>query len=154
MCTEYKNTKIILDILPEIDHGELRDLLIKRKSETRNLENYFVGMLNKKLGMTIMKYAEVLPYTRTSDTLNNKEIDALISSIKAFKFDVTGTMSWNNAQVTAGGINTSEVNEETLESKLIDGLYITGELLDIDGDCGGHTLQWAWTSGYIAGKCL
>jgi len=60
-------------------------------------------------------------------------------------------MSWNNAQVTAGGIKTCEVDENTLESKLCKGLYFTGEILDIDGDCGGYNLQWAWTSGYVAG---
>lgn len=154
LIAEHKNTKIILDLLPRIDYNSLRELLIKRKSQTRNLENYFVGMLNKKVGMTLMKYADVLPYQRSSDTLTDKEIEALIKAIKSFEFEALGTTSWNNAQVTAGGISTDEVNPQTLESKLIKGLYITGEVLDIDGDCGGHNLQWAWTSGYIAGKCL
>lgn len=151
---EHKNTKIILDLLPRIDYNSLKELLIKRKSPTRNLENYFVGMLNKKIGMTLMKYADVLPYQRSSDTLTNKEIEILSKAIKSFEFEAIGTTSWNNAQVTAGGISTDEVNPQTLESNLIKGLYITGELLDIDGDCGGHNLQWAWTSGYVAGKCL
>lgn len=154
LIAEYKNTKIILDLLPRIDYNNLRELLIKRKSPTRNLENYFVGMINKKIGMTLLKYADILPYQRSSDTLTNKEIDTLIKAIKSFEFETLGTTSWNNAQVTAGGILTDEVNPQTLESKLIKGLYITGEILDIDGDCGGHNLQWAWTSGYIAGKCL
>lgn len=65
-----------------------------------------------------------------------------------------GTNSYSNSQVTAGGVDTVEVNNITLESKLVPGLYFCGEVLDVDGDCGGFNLQWAWSSGYIAGKCL
>ena len=151
LCSEFKNAKIVLDLLPEIDYNNLRELLIKRKASYRNIENFFVGMINKKVGMTVSKYAEVLPYTRSSDSLSDKEINALVSAIKKFTLSVEGTMSWNNAQVTAGGIVTSDVCEKTMESKLCPGLYITGELLDIDGDCGGYNLQWAWSSGYLAG---
>lgn len=151
LCTEYDNGEIIIDLLPEIDYMQLRELLINRRSSQRNLESFFVGMLNKKIGMTIMKYARVLPYQRLSDTITTKEIDLLCNAIKKFTLKVTGTMSWNNAQVTAGGIKTCEVDENTLESKLCKGLYFTGEILDIDGDCGGYNLQWAWTSGYVAG---
>ena len=60
-------------------------------------------------------------------------------------------MSWNNAQVTAGGVEVGDINPSTMESKLSDGLFLAGEILDIDGDCGGYNLQWAWSSGYIAG---
>ena len=64
---------------------------------------------------------------------------------------MTGYYTFTNAQVTAGGINTNEVNDETLESKKIKNLFFSGELLDVDGDCGGFNLQWAWSSGYVAG---
>ena len=60
-------------------------------------------------------------------------------------------MSWNNAQVTKGGADTAEFDDATMESKKVSGLYACGEILDIDGDCGGYNLQWAWSSGYIAG---
>lgn len=152
MCAEYEKGEIILDLLPEIDYNILRELLKKRCSSTRNLENFFVGMVNKKIGMTVTKYAGVLPYSRSSDTLNGKEINSLCSALKGFRLNVTGTMSWNNAQVTAGGVMTDDIDEETFESKLCKGLYLAGELLDIDGDCGGYNLQWAWSSGYIAGS--
>ncbi len=150
-CGEYKNAKLKLDLLPDMEFEELREMLEKRKSENITLENFFVGILNKKIGMTVTKYANVLPYSRTSDTLNGKEINRLCEAIKSFTLEVQGTMSWNNAQVTAGGIDTDDINPETMESKLCEGLYLTGELLDIDGDCGGYNLQWAWTSGYVAG---
>ena len=152
LCSEYKNGEIILDLLPEIDYNSLRELLKKRRSQKRNLENFFVGMINKKIGMTVMKYAGVLPYSRNADTLSDKEINRLCEGLKSFKLKVTGTMSWNNAQVTAGGIATDEVDSKTFESKLCPGLYIVGEILDIDGDCGGYNLQWAWAGGFIAGK--
>ena len=61
-------------------------------------------------------------------------------------------MPWDNAQVTKGGITLTEVNSNTMGSKLVKNLYITGELLDIDAKCGGYNLQWAWSSGYLAGK--
>ncbi len=150
-CAVNKNVKIKLDLLPEIDYNNLHKILIKRKSKNISLENYFIGMLNKKIGIVLMKYANVLPLTRRSDTLDFDEITRLCIAIKAFTLNVTGTMSWNNAQVTAGGIITDQIDPESFECKKIKGFYITGELLDIDGDCGGFNLQWAWSSGYIAG---
>lgn len=65
---------------------------------------------------------------------------------------VTGTQSWKYAQVTCGGISVHEVNPENMESKIVPHLYFAGEILDVDGDCGGYNLQWAWSSGYLAGK--
>ncbi|MDY3927758.1 MAG: NAD(P)/FAD-dependent oxidoreductase [Clostridia bacterium] len=151
ICSINKNVKIKLDLLPEIDYNSLRDILTDRKSHQISLENYFIGMMNKKIGIVLMKYANILPLSRESDTLDKKEIARLCEAIKSFTLNVTGTMSWNNAQVTAGGIDTDQIDSKTFECKKIKGLYITGELLDIDGDCGGFNLQWAWSSGYIAG---
>lgn len=152
VCAEKKDVKIVLDLLSEISFYELEELLKSRKSDTRILENYFVGMLNKKLGIEILKYADVLPLSRSSDTLSDKEIKRIAKAVKEFTLNCKGTLSWNNAQVTAGGISATEVDDKTLQSKIVDGLYITGEVLDIDGDCGGYNLQWAWSSGYVAGK--
>ncbi len=151
-CSEHEDGEISVDCLPGMDYATLRGLLEKRKSEKRSLENFFVGMLNKKLGMTIIKYAQIAPFSRSSASLSQKEINRLCESIKAFNFKVTGTTSWNNAQVTAGGIKTEEIDENTLMSKKCCGVYFCGEILDIDGDCGGFNLQWAWSSGYVAGK--
>ena len=150
-CTDAKSAEITLDILPEISYDELFNILKERRTKYRNLETFFVGMINKKVGMTVMKYAGVLPFSRTSDTISEDEVKRLCDALKNFRLKVTGTMSWNNAQVTAGGILTKDIGSKTLESKLCKGLYLTGEILDIDGDCGGYNLQWAWSSGYIAG---
>ncbi|MDD3654851.1 MAG: NAD(P)/FAD-dependent oxidoreductase, partial [Desulfotomaculaceae bacterium] len=72
--------------------------------------------------------------------------------LQDWRFEITGTTSWPNAQVTAGGVDVRDVDGRTLESKLVPGLYFAGEVLDIDGDCGGFNLQWAWSSGYVAGN--
>ncbi|MDD4169990.1 MAG: NAD(P)/FAD-dependent oxidoreductase, partial [Desulfotomaculaceae bacterium] len=76
----------------------------------------------------------------------------ILKILKDWRFEITGTTSWPNAQVTAGGVDVKDINGRTLESKLVVGLYFAGEVLDIDGDCGGFNLQWAWSSGYVAGQ--
>ena len=72
--------------------------------------------------------------------------------IRKFEVEISGYKGYDMAQITAGGVSTKEIIPETLESKWLRGLYIVGELLDVDGTCGGYNLQWAFTSGYIAGK--
>jgi len=76
----------------------------------------------------------------------------LVSAIREFPLEVQDGMSFSQAQVCSGGVDTSQVNSQTMESKLCKGLYFAGELLDIDGTCGGYNLQWAWSSGAVAGK--
>lgn len=75
-----------------------------------------------------------------------------ISCIKNWIFTIAGTNSFKNSQVTCGGVDTSEVSNKSLESLKVKDLYFCGEILDVNGDCGGFNLQWAWSSGYIAGK--
>ncbi len=144
--------EISLDLMMEYSINEVYNLLEKRKSPNLSLENYFTGMLPKKLGQIILKACGISPLSKMSDVLGKKELSDLSKMIKGFCFSTTGTMSWNNAQVTAGGIDVSDINSGTMESKMAEGLYFAGEILDIDGDCGGYNLQWAWSSGYIAGK--
>ena len=84
--------------------------------------------------------------------LSDGDLSLLADRAKAFRLRVTGTDSFDAAQVTAGGILTSEFSPETLESRLVPGLFACGEVLDIDGDCGGYNLQWAWASGLLAGR--
>jgi predicted Rossmann fold flavoprotein len=116
------------------------------------LEDYFTGMLNKRIGQALLKAMGIAPLSRLSSTLSENELKRLTTGIKAWRFKIEGTKSWNNAQVTRGGAYTSEFDGVSFESKLVKGLYACGEVLDIDGDCGGYNLQWAWSSGYLAGK--
>ena len=113
-----------------------------------------MGVLNRRVGQVIIKDSGIYPLSRLANTLTDKEISDLADKIKHWEFEITGTMSWNNAQVTKGGAKTREFNPQTMESRLIKGLYAVGEVLDIDGDCGGFNLQWAWSSGYFAGSDL
>ena len=141
--------RVFLDLLPDYTLNEVIEILRKRPIQA--METYLIGILNKALGQLLLKECGISPLSRKSDTLHFEEIEKIARMIKSWKFDVTGIMPWENAQVTSGGIKLDEVNKETMESKLVKGLYITGELLDIDGPCGGYNLQWAWSSGALAG---
>ena len=145
--------KITLDLMPEYTKAEVETILVKKSKACSDtpLESFMSGIINKKVGQVILKQAETGPLSRRSDSLSDKEIQNISNIIKSWTFKIEGTMSWNNAQVTKGGVRTAEFDEKSLESKLIKGIYAVGEILDIDGDCGGYNLQWAWTSGYVAG---
>jgi predicted flavoprotein YhiN len=82
--------------------------------------------------------------------VSDREIKSIVSVIKGFSFEIKDTNGFDNAQVTAGGIKCSQFNPETMESKIVPGLYAAGEILNIDGDCGGFNLQWAFSSAYLA----
>ena len=109
------------------------------------------GMLHNRLGRMLVKYAG-LDAGKPLGKLTEGEIAALAGALLDFPLPVRGTEDFDHAQVTAGGIKTSGFNPETLESWFMPGLYACGELLDVDGDCGGFNLQWAWSSGRLAGR--
>ena len=110
-----------------------------------------VGLINRKLIIPVLNEVEIKNYDAFVSTLNMKEINKLIKVLLGFEFEVIGSDGFLDAQVTSGGINLKEVNKYTLESLLVKGLYFTGEVLDIDGKSGGYNLQWAWSSGFVAG---
>lgn len=144
---------ISLDLLPGVGRKELVELLCARRKGLPSLtaEDLLTGILHNRLGRTVIRYAGInlsLPLSKMDAPMT--EISA--ASVKGFELDVTGTMDFDNAQVTAGGIRTFEFNPETMESRIVPGLYAAGEVLDIDGDCGGYNLQWAWSSGRLAGR--
>ncbi|ROR29319.1 hypothetical protein EDD66_103255 [Mobilisporobacter senegalensis] len=149
---QRKKVHLIVDFLPGIESDELFRLIEERVSLNgyKNVEELFIGLLNKKLIFVIIKEAKI-DLNKLSIKLNKKEINELVNTIKNFKVSVYEANSFGNAQVSAGGVSTEEVDNHTMESKLVQGLYLVGELLDIDGTCGGYNLQWAWSSGYIAG---
>ena len=146
-----KNTEMYIDFLPEYTEQELFEIIKRRAARGFTLENMLIGVVNRLVGINILKYSGLSPLSRTEDSLTDEEIYALVKGLKNRKIYVTGKQSWKNAQVTAGGINTDEINSKTMESRLVKGLYFTGEIVDIDGECGGYNLQWAWSSGYMAG---
>ena len=83
--------------------------------------------------------------------IKDSQLTQLVNQLKEWKVPITDTHSFEHAQVMAGGIDTKEINPVSMESKLIKGLYFAGEIVDVDGTCGGYNLQWAWSSGHAAG---
>ena len=150
----YKNVEFEIDFMEKFDYNELYEILKERKKMMSHLtmENYFNGMINKKLGQFLSKVSGIEKLSKPVKDLNDSEIRKLCTVLKKYRIKILDTTGFKNAQVTAGGVSLDEVNSETLESRIVKGLYFSGEVLDIYGECGGFNLQWAWASGYIAGK--
>ena len=144
-----------LDLLREVPLPELRALLAARCRDFPALtgENLLTGVLHNRLGRTVLRYAGGGLNTPLSD-FTAKELERIALAVKDFALRVTGTTDFDSAQVTAGGMRTAEFDPETMRSRLVPGLYAAGEVLDVDGDCGGYNLQWAWASGRLAGRLL
>ena len=150
----YKNVEFEIDFMEKFDYNELYEILKERKKMMSHLtmENYFNGMINKKLGQFLSKVSGIEKLSKPVKDLNDSEIRKLCTVLKKYRIKILDTTGFKNAQVTAGGVSLNEVNTETLESRIVKGLYFSGEVLDVYGECGGFNLQWAWASGYIAGK--
>ena len=111
----------------------------------------FTGALHNRLGRMVVKYAG-LDAAKPVSALTEAELSRAAAAAKCLVLPVRGTEGFAGAQVTAGGIRTCEFDPQTLESRLVPGVFACGEVLDIDGDCGGYNLQWAWASGALAGR--
>lgn len=150
----YKNVEFEIDFMEKFDYNELYEILKERKRilSYLTMENYFNGMINKKLGQFLSKVSGIEKLSKPVKDLNDSDIRKLCTVLKKYRVKILETTGFKNAQVTAGGVSLDEVNTETLESKIVKGLYFSGEVLDVYGECGGFNLQWAWASGYIAGE--
>lgn len=150
----YKNVEFEIDFMKKFDYNELYDILKKRKKILGHLtmEQYFNGMINKKLGQFLAKMSGIEKLSKPVNTLSDDKIRNLCDVLKKYRINVLETTGFKNAQVTAGGVPLDEINTETLESKKVKGLYFAGEVLDVYGECGGYNLQWAWASGHRAGE--
>ena len=148
-----KEVELRVSIIHTKSEDELLDYLEERFKlmKTKTLEMSLIGLINKRLILPIIKILD-LDKGKEIGNLSSEEIRKIAKILTSWSFKVIGSQSWGEAQVTAGGVNTDEVNNKTMESKMVKGLYIVGELLDVDGDCGGFNLQWAWSSGYLARK--
>ena len=139
-----------LDFLPEMDEDTLISELKKRRNTTLPVSELLTGILHNRLGRVLTQTAGLTPNAPVS-ALSDSELAQAARAVKGLEVSLTEPMGMDSAQVTAGGILTSEFDEKTMESRLVSGLYACGEVLDIDGDCGGYNLQWAWSSGRLAG---
>lgn len=144
---------LLLDLLRPWSEMEVLALLAQKRQSApeQPLEDFLTGMVHNRLGRVALTAAG-LDLTRQAGSLPDQALAELARSLKHFALPVTGVLGLDQAQVTAGGILTAEFRPDTLESRLCPGLFAAGEVLDIDGDCGGFNLQWAWSSGRIAGK--
>ncbi|MDD3832598.1 MAG: NAD(P)/FAD-dependent oxidoreductase [Oscillospiraceae bacterium] len=142
----------VLNVLPDLDENTLLKTLRRRAlMKGRSLGDLLTGLLQKRLGQTIMRAAGY-DLNESVNILSESDLLIIAKFINRWEIEVTGTQGMRGAQVTAGGIATADFNPETMESRLIPGLYAAGEVLDIDGDCGGFNLQWAWASGFTAAE--
>ena len=139
-----------LDLLPEISEEALYAELRRRTGTVLPTQELLTGILHNRLGRVVSKAAGLSLNGAAAD-LTQQELQAVCTAVKSFEVPLTEPMGMDSAQVTAGGILTEDFDPCTMESKLVPGLYACGEVLDIDGDCGGYNLQWAWSSGRCAG---
>ncbi len=149
-----KGLEVVLsvDLMPDMEDSEIKKHLVSLSENDRSdmsIEELMSGVINKKIASYIFKKTGVNPNTQVSE-IPDKKTDIIIRLLKDMRFNISTTYGFDQAQVTCGGVDFSEVGDD-LQCIRIPGLYLTGELLDIDGRCGGYNLQWAWTSGYIAG---
>jgi predicted Rossmann fold flavoprotein len=152
--SEGREPYIQLDVLPEIEAVDLENFLENHWGtfSYRSVYNSFIGIIHKKLIPIILKESSIKNIHKPCFELTLKEKEKLFEIMKSWKFKIYDTNSFTNSQVTAGGVDTREIWPSTLESKIIPELYFAGEIIDVDGDCGGFNLQWAWSSGYTAAK--
>ncbi len=142
-----ENASLRIGFLPEFSQSELSDLLKEKIALAPYVgeEKLLIGFVHGSVGRAVTALTKKIdsPYAYA---------DALAKNLKKFTLKVTGTLGFDSAQVTRGGVRLSEINETTMESKLVNGLYMTGEILDVDGDCGGFNLQWAYSSARAAAE--
>ncbi len=142
---------LTIDIMPLYSEEEIIASLLCRKKKNGSIGDIFTGMLHNKLAAALLKFCDI-SIKRQAAGLTKDEASHIAAVMKNWRLEVKDTRGFEKAQVTGGGIPASEINAETMESKICPGLYFAGEVIDVDGICGGYNLQWAWTSGYIAGN--
>lgn len=141
-----------VNFLPEYPLEDVERLVAERFDAfpERSAKEVLIGLLNYKLVEVLLECAKIPPQ-KNAGKCSKKEIAHLCRLITAFPYEITGMRKFEQSQVTAGGVATEEIHADTMESRLHPGLYFAGEMIDVDGMCGGYNLQWAWSSGYIAG---
>lgn len=152
---EQHASHFTVDFCPEFSKEELTKLLTNRRNELNDYTNanYLIGMFHKKLAAIILKKAKVDVVGYVKD-MTNKDIDRIVKVIKECPFIIKGLDSFDKSQVTVGGVELKEIVGDTMEIRKLPNFYVCGEIVDIDGDCGGFNLQWAWTSAYTAAKAI
>ena len=153
-ATGGEGLSVELDFLPDWEDSSTMDWLQQRRGSagTRESGTLLAGTLHSRLGQMVCKAAGFT--SQSADTLTDNDLHRIARCLRTFTLDIQGVCGFDQAQVTAGGLRTDEFDPQTMESRLVPGFYACGEVLDIDGDCGGYNLQWAWSSGHLAGLLM
>ncbi len=151
---KLQNTKeiiISIDTIPNISKDKLTETLLNRVKILGNKDIYswLDGIINKKLSRYILDNSNISSSIKYAKFLNRKDILKIVHTIKNLKFTIIDTKGFESSEVSAGGIDLAQIDLTTMESKKQKNLFFTGEVIDVDGDCGGYNLHWAWASGYI-----
>ncbi len=143
---------VFLRLLPEMDRIDILQYMSAKRDNFSDYkaENLLNGALHNAIARTVLRRAQI-PQDARLWALSDGALEQIAEALCRFELPLLGTLGFEDAQVTAGGVDTAGFDPETMESLLVPGLYACGEVLDIDGDCGGYNLQWAWSSGRLAG---
>jgi predicted Rossmann fold flavoprotein len=150
---EGKKVSLEIDVIPDFDPKEAEEMLIEKTSGSSR-----GGVKNILKGFAPARFSEILlersgvPKDKKGGQLTSKERKSLVTLLKGLKFDIANTVSFEKAQITRGGVSVKEIDPKTMESKKVKGLYFAGEMIDVDGSCGGFNLQEAFSTGYLAGR--
>ena len=147
---EKRRAEIAVCAMPEEEPGFLRAR--RERLAGRSLEDFLTGLVPKRLGQVLLKNAGIAPLSRPAGSLSAGELSALEALLCEWRLPALGTAGYANAQVMAGGLDTRDFDPRTLQSRKAPGLFAAGEILNVDGGCGGYNLQWAWASGLLAGS--
>ena len=139
------NSSININMLPEIN---ISHEINQHKSSNKLLSNFLQNFLSKRLADSI---CTLLKLDKPLSQLSKNEIELIENFVHSFKITPNGTQGYKKAEVTRGGIDTTQLSSQTMQSKLVDGLFFIGEVVDVTGWLGGYNFQWAWSSGYVAG---
>lgn len=151
-----QKAEVVINFLPDMSGREVIEELkfrFDRGQKEKTAAQVLCGMLNHKLIPVCLKKAHINAQNPAC-AITSQEIDRLAEVLQAFPVTLLSSIGYDRAQVCTGGIRTEEIHTDTLESRLIPGLYFAGEILNVDGICGGYNLQWAWSSGYVAGTAV
>jgi len=147
------NIEVLIDFFPQYDKNTLSEIIEKRWkiNPQKTLAFSFVGMMQKKLASTLLDFAGY-DITKKVALISKKDRLAIVDLFKKYHFEIISVKDWEEAQFTMGGVSVEEINPINMESRIVPGLHFCGEVVDITGDSGGYNLQWAWSSGYLAGS--
>lgn len=151
-----KGDAVGLDLLPIISLSELSNILISHKKlfSNQTVDNIFTGIFQKRISQAILKLSGISNFSRLCESISDKEIAVITKIVKSMNFKITDKENFEKAQCALGGANGSQIDEKTMQSKIVKGLYIVGEAVDICGECGGYNLHFAFSSGHLAGENL